>query len=30
MQKADGTLAAEPFAFEDLAGKNNGEDGSPS
>jgi exodeoxyribonuclease VII small subunit len=30
LQKADGTLAAEPFAFEDLAGNNNGEDGSPS
>jgi exodeoxyribonuclease VII small subunit len=30
LRKADGTLAEEPFAFEDLSGNNNGEESSPS
>jgi exodeoxyribonuclease VII small subunit len=30
LRKADGTLAAEPFALEDLAGNNHGEEDSPA
>jgi exodeoxyribonuclease VII small subunit len=30
LRKADGTLAAEPFALEDLPGNSHGDDGRPS